>query len=208
VYIAVPVFSALWFVAFSTNGWVEQNLHEFRYFYPLYITYMLFVAGATVELLTSLATRAHRWSSPTCRSTVAPWVIGGLVAPVLPLIAATRADIAWLSSAEDGVVAARRFDAEFVVGNYWHTWPVVIAGRADGMGLLGVTFRSDPILEETQTRLDVAEEQHRSIRVLCLLVDAQTCSTDFVTRAGREWTITRTLSAEPLVVEMRPPDAG
>lgn len=201
LYACVPCFSALWFLAFSTNGWVELNLYEFRYFYPLYITFMLFIAGATAEIGTRIpwatgAPASHR--APIWVATAAP------VALLVPLLTTSGVDIGWIQSTKRDAVAAGEYEVDFVAGNYWHTWPVVVARRAEGDEVLGVTFRSDPLLDDIETRLADAVRDGRPIRVVCVLLDAVSCASEFTVRTGEPWIVSRTVSPDPLVIEIRP----
>ncbi len=202
VYVALPVFAVLWFAAFSVNTWVVQNNHEFRYFYPFYVAFVLFVAAASTELV--LAVRPLLPRTPTIEPRIATAVLSGgiLVALVVAVVAVRHVRVESLAATDSWVAAAHDYDATLVVGNYWTTWPVVVAGRADGLDLLGVTFRSDPILDEIQSRLDAATRNHESVRVLCSSVDATTCASELSRVSQRDWILGRVVNEEPLVIDV------
>src|SRR5690606_35003912 len=108
IYVELPIFSALWMLAFSVNGWVIMNLHEFRYFYPLYVTYMLFVAGAVTELV--LTTR--RWRPRLQGAGDRRHAIAVVQSAAVVLVAAValstvhRTDVTALSTTDEHVAAA------------------------------------------------------------------------------------------------------
>jgi hypothetical protein len=204
VYGALPLFSALWFAAFSTNGWVEQNLHEFRYFYPLYVTYMMYAAGAVTEVLIATSNRrrrqATRGGSPSWVAMV--WATAMALGVGGTIFATSRVDIPAIGAADDEVAAAREYEVSFVAGDYWSTWPVVIAGRSDGLDLFGVTYRSDPLLDAIRDTLDRLSRVQDGARVLCTIDDAQRCVSDFGSLIGRELAIGRIVSDRPLVIQL------
>ncbi len=202
VYVAVPVFSALWFLAFSTNGWVIQNLYEFRYFYPLYVTFMLYVAAASTECVLLVAGRVTRLArAPSPRIVVAA-TAALVLATVTCVISIRNVRVEALEAADGSVEAARELDVHIVVGNYWTTWPTVIAGRSAGVDLLGATFRSDPIHGDIRAAIDREIRDHGSVGALCSSVDAATCASQLSEISSQDLTLGRILNEQPLIVSV------
>jgi len=206
VYVALPVFSGIWFIAFSINGWVIQNQYEFRYFYPFYVTLMLFVAGAVTELV--VATRRWRPSLERPRGharALAAFELLSVVAAVsVAVLSVHRTDVAALRTAADPVATAREFDTRLVAGNYWTTWPTVVAGRSEGLRLLGVTDRSDPIVDEIRAELDRAADRTGWTTVVCSGVDAADCIALVNERSARRWDVAEVVQDQPLVIRIVP----
>lgn len=206
VYVALPVFSGIWFIAFSINGWVIQNQYEFRYFYPLYVTFMLFVAGAVTELV--VATRRWRPSLERpqghARALAAFELLSVVAAVAVAVLSVHRTDVAALRTAADPVATAREFDTRLVAGSYWTTWPTVVAGRSEGLGLLGVTYRSDPIVDEIRAELDRAADRTGWTTVVCSGVDTTDCIALVNERSARRWDVDEVVQDRPLVIRIVP----
>ena len=203
VYLALPVFATVWFVAFSTNGWVIQNAHEFRYFYPLYVTFMLYVAGASTECVLAVRPLLRRVAPLRPRLVTLLLTSSVLISMLVAVMVIRHVRVAAMVAAGESVEAAREFDVTLVVGNYWTTWPVIVAGRAEGLDLLGVTYRSDPILGDIQAALDLAEHQNRAVLVLCSGIDAPTCADELSRISTRDWMLSGTVSTQPLVISVQ-----
>ena len=100
---------------------------------------------------------------------------------------------------------ARDADANLVVGDYWAVWPVVVAGRAVGDDLLGVSFRSDPILDEIKKELSQGGD---APRVLCLGADPVACA-DVVTSWTEEfWFVDEVVLNDPLIISVAAAGSG
>jgi len=206
-YLGAPLVGLAWLVVFSGNLWVERNLYEFRYFYTLYAAGMLILAASVTEaiLLARGRLSTQRWLSaprPTALGVLCTVAVVLVVA--IPLYAAAHTDIPTLDATEHSVAAARRFDAEFVVGDYWNTWPIVVAGRGAGLDLLGVTYRSDAIDDEIHDAVDDSLARTGAVRVLCTSGDAVACTNDFAAFTGGDWVAAPAANAQPLVIDIRP----
>jgi len=90
------------------------------------------------------------------------------------------------------------------VGDYWNTWPIVVAGRGGGLDLLGVTYRSDAIDDQIHDALDDSIAHTGSVRLLCTSGDAVVCTNDFATFTGGSWVAEPAMNADPLVIDVRP----
>jgi hypothetical protein len=206
-YLGAPLVGLAWLVVFSGNAWVERNLYEFRYFYTLYAAGMLILAASVTEaiLLACMRLKAPRWFSapkPVALAVLCAVVVALAVA--IPLYAAVHTDIPTLDAAEQPVGAARRFDAKYVVGDYWKTWPIVVAGRGDGLDLLGVTVRSDAIDDQIHTAVDESLARTGKVRLLCASGDAVTCTNDFAMFTGGDWVAGPAANTDPLVIDVHP----
>jgi hypothetical protein len=202
VYVAVPVFSALWFLAFSTNGWVIQNLYEFRYFYPLYVTFMLYVAGASTECVLLVAGRAARIARAPSPRDVAATAAALAFATAVCVVSLRHVRVEALEAADGPVEAARELDVDIVVGNYWTTWPTVIAGRSAGVDLLGAAFRSDPIHGDIRAAVDREIRDHGSVEALCSAVDVETCAGQLSDISGRRLSLGQVMNEQPLIITL------
>ncbi|MEZ5296199.1 MAG: hypothetical protein R2697_08000 [Ilumatobacteraceae bacterium] len=200
VYLIVPMFAALWFVAFSTNGWVEQNLYEYRYFYPLYATYMLYVAAAATEL-TLACRRFHRvrTSDGKVRDTSPRHALIGLagatIAFVMMVTLVHRVDVPALDQAEVYVDAAEDFDAELIAGDYWSVWPAVVAGRGAGLDVVGVSLRSDPVEHDIRDIVDRTGDS--GLNLVCAGVGSDDCARRLGDWSGRCGTSTSSCRSGP-----------
>lgn len=207
VYAALPAFSAAWFLAFSTNAWIIQNQYEFRYFYPLYVTYLLFVAAASTELV--LRTRRWRRSprQPATRGTmIAAVEVFALLAVWAGALTIThRSEVVALTASEPFVTTARELDVRLVAGNYWTVWPTVVDGRARGLPLLGVSFRSDPLIDEIRDELDAARKRGGTV-VLCAGLDDPDGCVALVNERSPEpiWVVDGVERQSPLVIRIAP----
>ena len=85
----------------------------------------------------------------------------------IPLNAVAHIVIPTLDATEQPVEAALRLDVEFVVGDYWYTWPIVVAGRGAGLDLLGVTQPSDVIDDQIHAAVDDSLARTGRVRLLC-----------------------------------------
>ena len=220
VYAVVPLFAGAWFVAFSANAWIEQNLYEYRYFYPLYVTFMLYVAAATTELvlgtrsLRSRTTAGETNDVPTAdeidtadewrrtRALGAAGLAGVVVAVVATIIVVHRTEVPLLEQSEVYVDAAEHFDADLVAGNYWSVWPAVVAGRSAGVDLIGVTYRSDPIEDEIRDVVDRTGDS--GLAVVCAGVGSDDCARRLGDWSGRAWHVDQQLQEWPLVIRVVP----
>jgi len=207
-YIGAPIYGLLWLALFSGNEWVEMNLYYGRYFFPVYAAGFFIVAGAMAELVGLVHDRVDR---PRMMLMLPTGV--RLAASCAAAVAAVFVAVAWcanteipaLRAAADGVDAARRNDVRFVVGDYWTTWPLVVAGRHAGLDLLGVTVRSVAIHDEITSAVNDSLEQTGSVRILCSSVEAEQCATQFAEFTQRGWFSQRiSTPQEPLVLDLRP----
>jgi hypothetical protein len=202
VYLSVPAFALGWLLLFSTNGWVIQNLHEFRYFYPLYASFALYVAGASTELV--LATR--RWRpSPDATLRRRPVIVAEAVFLLLTVIAAIvsvgRTDVTALDATRDDLAAIREHEVRLVAGQYWSTWPTVVAARASGLDVAGASYRSDPIEDQIRSVLDDGGE---SSAVLCSGVGVDDCVAAVNEWSTTPWGQAEVLDEVPLVITIHP----
>ena len=206
-YLGAPLFGLAWLVVFSGNRWVERNLYEFRYFFTLYAAGMLILAASVTE---AILLARQRLTAPRWLRAPRPIAFGVLCAVTvvlvvaIPLYATAHTDIPTLDATEPPVGAARHFDAEFVVGDYWNTWPIVVAGRGAGLDLLGVTYRSDAIDDQIHDAVDDSVARTGGVRVLCTSGDAVACTNDFAAFTGGSWVAGPAASANPLVIDLRP----
>ena len=202
VYLAVPAFAFGWFLLFSTNGWVIQNLHEFRYFYPLYVTFIMYVAGAVTELV--LATRGWRrsYESVIRSRAVVLGIETGLVVALVVVggISIRHTDVSAIDVTREPVAAAHEHDVRLVAGNYWTTWPTVVAGRAAGLDLIGVSYRSDPIRDQIR---EVLHDADGTANVLCSGVDVGDCVDTVNDWSTSRWGDAEVVEEWPLVISIR-----
>jgi hypothetical protein len=207
LYVMAPCFAAVHFLVFAGNRWVELNLYYFRYFFPLYATFMLAVAIAVTEATVAgegivrrrLADHPRRFRL----GTTAWWPALALAGAATAVFTTARTPIAAIDAAVPAADLARELDVQLVIGDYWLTWPVVMAGRADGADLLGVTGRSTAIEGEI---MDVVGDSSESapLRVLCMGRDAPSCAADLAMFTDRTWEPDEVVSADPLVIDLVP----
>jgi hypothetical protein len=200
-------FGLAWLVIFSANRWVEINLFYYRYFFPLYAAGMLVAAGATAEVVALAQRSVHRRtrlisvhpSLPlACASALMATGVVGVV------LATDRTNVHVLDAAEDDVERARTLDIRLITGDYWSTWPAVVAGRAEGIDLLAVAQRSNPIMHEINDEIDQALSTSGVVRALCPSNDLEQCTGVFASLTERQWAA-RAISADgPLVIDLRP----
>jgi hypothetical protein len=207
-YIGAPIYGLLWLALFSGNEWVEMNFYYGRYFFPVYAAGFFIVAGATAELVGLVHDRLDRLRMMPVWPTgvrLAASCAAAIAAVFVAVVWCATTDIPALRATADGVDAARRNDVRFVVGDYWTTWPLVVAGRHAGLDLLGVTFRSVAIRDEITSALNDSLEQTGSVRVLCSSVEADKCTLQFAEFTQRRWS-PHTISTplQPLVLDLRP----
>ena len=207
VYVVAPVIGFTWILAFSANRWVEFNLFGFRYFYTVYAAGMLWLAGAVAEAGALARNRlpAHSSGMGTKRSigVVLGVVLAG-VGVAAPLYATAHTDIPTLEATDQHVAAARRFKARLVVGDYWSTWPIVVAGRGDGLDLLGVTFRSVAIEHQIRDSVDDSLARTGHVRLLCPSAEPTACARDFAAFIGRDWAFQPVSTDGPVVIDVHP----
>lgn len=207
-YAAAVPYGAFFVLAFSANRWVEINLHSYRYFFPLYCAALFVIAGAVTELVTIAAdwytVRLRSGRPPSKRVALAATAAVYAVLGVAAIGGLTRATpIVALSNARPLVEAARANDAQLLVGNYWVVWPAVIQGRAEGLDLLGVSYRSDPIADEILDAVD-DELTDGQVALLCVDGDAARCMTEFSQFSGRTWALASASESGPLVIQVIP----
>jgi hypothetical protein len=206
IYIALPVFSIAWLLTFSVNGWVIWNLHEFRYFYPLYVTFVLFVAGAATEVV--LGTRRWRTSDrpegDRPELAIALGLVAVIVAASVAVLTIRTTSVPTLMESDETVAAAREFDTRLIAGGYWTVWPAVVAGRSEGLDLLGISYRADPILGEIRDELDRAADHDQPAAVVCSGVDAADCVDLVNERSNQVWTLDTAINEWPLVIRILP----
>ena len=90
------------------------------------------------------------------------------------------------------------------MGDYWNTWPIVVAGRGAGLDLLGVTYRSDAIDDQIHAAVDDSLARTGRVRLLCTSGDAVACTNDFAAFTGGDWVAEPAANAAPLVIDIRP----
>lgn len=205
VYPALVLSSGLWLFIFSMNDWVGRN-HDPRYFFPLFVTLAALISAAVTECLIQI-----RWRLPdqlrivgSCVIHVGIWCLA-LVASWAAVDAIHGAHMPVVDRASAVAEIARDADANLVVGDYWAVWPVVVAGRAVGDDLLGVSFRSDPILDEIKKELSQGGD---APRVLCLGADPVACA-DVVTSWTEEfWFVDEVVLNDPLIISVAAAGSG
>jgi hypothetical protein len=206
-YIGTAVFGLVWLVIFSANRWVEINLFSYRYFFPLYASGMLVLAGTAAEVV-ALAQRAiekrdHSVSPRPalqllCVCTFVAVGVGGIV------LATDRTQVHTLVAADDEVELAKRRNIRLIAGDYWSTWPTVVAGRAEGVDLLGVAYRSDPIADDINDEVDRSLSAAGVVRALCPSGDDEQCTREIASFTHRQWSATPLSDEGPLVLELHP----
>lgn len=210
------VFALGWLVLFSGNRWVELNGFGYRYYFPVYAAGILVVAAAISELIDALlqrlptTARAGDIATPpevSAGGRAAVTVLAGAGALAVTWMAAFPTAVDWLPvlrNAEPATVAAERFDAEFVVGDYWQVWPTVFLGRSTGNDLLGIAYRSDPLVHDVRNAVASALDEGRDVRIVCLGEILDVCLDRFTSFTGREWQVSDTIVRSPLIVELDP----
>jgi hypothetical protein len=207
VHVALPAFAALWLLAFGSNSWVAANAHDFRYFYPLYVWFMLVVAAATAEVVRRVAQRLGDGVRTGDRAAGSRWATASLglavfAAVVVAVVVTRTTSVMSLEDAREVVDRTESADVSIVVGDYWSVWPIVIAGRSDGIDLLGVTYRSAPIAGEVRRHLDGEVTAGRAVSAICSGVDADACAHQLGGIDGRSWAVDEVVSEQPLVVRL------
>jgi hypothetical protein len=200
-YAMSPVLAVGWIVLFSANRWIEMNVFLFRYHFTAYAAGLFVISGAAAEIVATIADR---------RRAGAPWISGDrsrialLVVPATAIVVVASVAVAAnvrvpaIEAGDDRAAVARQFDVELMVGDYWQVWPTVFADRASGGDLLGVTMRSDPLLD----RIQVIAESSDTVGVLCTDADPAACVHLLGTFVPGDWRIVSVSSESPLVLEV------
>lgn len=200
-YAMSPLFAIGWIVLFSANRWIEMNVFLFRYHFTAYAAGLFVISGAAAEIVTAFTDR---------RRAGAPWIgadrsrIALLVVPAAAIVVAVSVAVAAnvrvpaIEAGDHRAAVARQFDVELMVGDYWQVWPTVFADRTNGGDLLGVTARSDPLLDRIR---DVAAASD-TVGVLCTDADPAACIHLLGTFVPGDWQLVSISSERPLVLEL------
>ena len=210
MYASSVVFAAGWLLAFSANGWVEANLFGYRYFFPVYAVTIFVITGGLIEGIRMIQpvvgrSRVARWLEVGHRAFWSFAVVLGVVMTWGVIRLQSDGGILVLEEVEADAQAADRLDVEAVIGGYWRVWPAVFAARADGLDVVGITYRAEAIDEEVREvlgRVDTADWP--TVQILCADVDEDECLAVLGRFTGQEWLRSDLLSEIPLVISVEP----
>jgi hypothetical protein len=118
------------------------------------------------------------------------------------VVGATHIDA--LTATSDDLEVIDRYDLRLVAGDYWTTWPVVVAGRDRGLDLLGVSDRSQPIADDIVQEVNTELATTGVVRALCPVGDAGRCASQLAAITDRSWAAQPITSSGPMVIEARP----
>jgi hypothetical protein len=207
LYACAPIFGLGWLLVFAANEWVAINIYSYRYFFPVFAAGMLLVSAAVAEATALLRGMVGERQplEPTRSAGRVLALCGTLAASLMVAIAViSNTDIEALESAEDSVETARRLDVRLVAGDYWSTWPVVLAGRDAGLDLIGVAGRSDPIVDDITAEVRYSMRQDGFVRALCPGLDLGHCASDLSYWTGQRWSAELADRSDPSVIDLEP----
>lgn len=202
-YLGAPLFAGLWTVFFAGNEWVASNGYGNRYFFPVYVVALLVVAGACAELSALVAERAldrHVRAAAAGTGVLAVGLVALGIWAARDL--AVQPEPGSLALARPAAEVVLDHDVQIVVGNYWNVWPVVVLARDGGADALGLTIRSDPLLDDI--RGVAADPGPGGLKVACIAVNEARCLGDLREVTGQRWEVVETLVDSPLAIRIRP----
>ncbi len=211
--VGAAVFGIGWTVLFTGNAWVVANGLNERYFFPTFAATHLLVTAAISEIVDivyervpverrRLATR----SLLSRRSAVAAIVATTLVLSAFTVWRFTRSSIDVLVAAHPVVDAARAADAQFVLGDYWSAWPVVVLGRMEGDDLEGIVYRFDPRRDDVGAAIDAALATDGEFNVACTWPTSQECMDWLQFFTGRSFELAQVAAESPMILTVRSAD--
>ncbi len=210
-YVATPLFGLAWLFLFSANLWVELNLFMPRYFFPTVAACVFVTTGAMLELAAMGYDFVEGRAPGRLVQPIRFAFVAGLVALLgVGVVALQSSDrLPAVEAARPAVAAAKAWDAEFVIGDYWQVWPIVFVGRNEDLELLGTAFRSDPTKAEA---LEVVQRHQGTdtpnIRLVCIGIDSIACVDDFSNYVSSPWIVYGVDNLEPLVITVSPATTG
>lgn len=139
--VSTVLFSILYWALFAGNPWVAANGFNFRYFFPVVLAVVVFIAApiAAALLTVPLPRFASGWNTSVALVTATLAAAASIVGPLSPpshsaIIVATK------PTADYGTSN----DVTFVAGYYWLMWPVMQQMLGDGRtAAYGTGMRSD-----------------------------------------------------------------
>jgi hypothetical protein len=168
-----------WWIAFATNEWVKTaNQSHFRYFSVT----ILALAIAASLLLFSFVRESHRATRALFGAICAAIVVGFL----------WRAPVAWSRYEVVGWVAdhvdfAERNDVQFVVGDYWRSWPTVFELIRRGKPGFGLAWRGEGNRAAIVATIEAQLRNGKTPRALCIAEPASDCIDAAVRVSGFQW---------------------
>lgn len=198
-YVAMPLFAVAWVAAFSGNLWVASNQLSARYFFPVFATGLLILTAATTACVLRVAEHLPHLTITVSTRGAAGACLATVLLPALAVWSFARIDIDALVATRPAVAVAREQRVDIVTGDYWSVWPTVIEARAQGLDVLGLAYRANPIVDDLSQRIAAELGRDGAVTVLCLGIGPADCATS-LTNWGL--TLTRPVSNDPLVVDV------
>ena len=209
--VGAAVFAVGWTVLFTGNAWIAANGSNERYFFPIFAATHLLVTAAvseTVDMVYERVPPERRLAARLLlsrRSALATIVATTLVLSAFTVWRFTRSSMDVLVAARPAADAARASNAQFVLGDYWTAWPVVVLGRMDGNDLEGIVYRFDPRRDDVGTAIDSALAANGEFNVVCTWTTAQECMNWLHFFTGETFELGRLVSESPLILTVRSP---
>lgn len=207
--LGAPLFAIAWFCTFTANVWVDLNAYFQRYFFPLYLTLILWTIAAIVVGVEwgreAVTERGAAFAVRPAHTAAAGLVVAGLLSSVGAFRLATDDGLPVFVWATPGADVVHDHDVEFVVGDYWRVWPIVHLVLSRGDEVFGVTHRAEAIESQLlaaveSTMADPADD----LDLLCIGVDEAYCLTLFAQYVGGAWETVSVDLPDPLVLTVRP----
>ncbi|TKV58897.1 hypothetical protein FDO65_15520 [Nakamurella flava] len=183
----VVLFSLGYFTVFAGNPWVSLNGYPVRYFFPVLIAVVLFLAAPIAgALLTARVPVAAAVRQPVVAVGAVVAAAASLVGPLTP-----PSDSVVLQDIRAAGDFARSNDISFLSGYYWDMWPLLWETLEDGRESHFVTgFKSggDPDAYKERFQADLASGTPP--RAMCVNETDSFCTTylDYWTEPGWQFT--------------------
>ena len=183
----VSLFSLGYFTVFAGNPWVSANGYPVRYFFPVLIAIVLFLAAPIAgALLTARVPVAVTVRRPVVTGLAVVAAAAALVGPLTP-----PSQSVVLQDIRAAGEFARSNDISFLSGYYWDMWPLLWETLEDGRESHFVTgFKSGGDPAAYRERFDADLSSGTAPRAMCVNQTDDFCTTylDYWTEPG--WTFT------------------